>query len=220
MKFICATILFFGLPILGFSQITWDQITADTARGYETESTIETKNKVTFANAGTYRWVRSFDQICKIQNAFCDKVTCYLETTDSAQFTVTAGESFDMICYFYPYDSCCPKDASISLLVYNVNDPSENSTAFYHLDLWCASSSVGEIATSPIKILPNPASNYFEVKSDQKFEMTVTNLLGETINVNRGDRNNTFDISNLIQGVYYVTVQTESRLITQKLIKN
>ncbi len=219
MKYLYTLIALLAMSSMGYSQITWEPANADTARGFETNPDIETHNKVTFTKAGTYRWLRTNLTNCKIQTAICDKNSCYLETTDSADFTVTAGESFDMICHFYPYDSCCPKGASVSLYVFKIDEPTENSTALYHLDLWCDALSVADVYETSIQIMPNPASDQIEISSVNAIQnVVITNLIGESIQVEQLSSNR-FDISALKQGIYLITVLSENKAFTQRFIK-
>jgi hypothetical protein len=213
------TILAFGAVAQG--QITWDNAIADTARGFESKVDIETHNVVTFAQGGTYRWLRTYSEKCKIKTAICDKNSCYLETTDSADFTVTPNESFDMICHFYPYDSCCPEGAMVSLYVFKVDDPSVNSTATYILDLWCETLTVNTVSSNNFTIAPNPAAeqiNLLNMPTDVE-SISVINILGETVlNKNLSVKN--MDISELKAGIYWVAVESKGIRYTQRFIKN
>lgn len=220
MKFILTVATLIGFSSFGFSQITWDKADADTARGFETSEDIETHNKVTFTKAGEYRWVRTYNQSCEVKNAICDKNSCYLETTDSADFTVGEGESFDMICHFYPYNKCCPDIAQVSLYVYKINEPEINSTATYHLDLWCASLSVDVVTSgNAIQVYPNPASSTLFIENvSETSNVSFTSLLGATAQVS-SNGNGSYDISGLTQGVYFVTVETEGETFTKRFVK-
>lgn len=221
MKYILTVISILTFTGFGFAQISWDKANADTARGFETESDIETHNKVTFTKAGTYRWVRTYEQQCSIKTAICDKNSCYLETTDSADFTVDENESFDMICHFYPYNTCCPDGATVTLYVFKIDEPSVNSTATYTLDLWCKSASVGDVSDLNFNIYPNPANDKINISGDldQIQQVEITGISGNVISTSSLD-NNTVDVSGLTAGVYFVAIRTESGVYTQRFIKN
>ena len=209
------------IATFSYSQITWDKAEADTARGFESNPDIETHNVVTFANAGTYRWVRTYKENCKIKTAICDKNSCYLETTDSADFDVTANESFDMICHFYPYDSCCPEGAMVSLYVYKVDEPSVNSTATYYLDLWCESLSVSTTINDQFIIAPNPVNDQVSlINTPEAIEsIEVINVLGETVVI--GDASaKTIQVADLNPGMYWIALKSEGISYTQRFIKN
>ena len=219
MKYIYTLIALVSLSFTGFAQITWDPTPPPPARGFETTADIETHSKVTFTQAGTYRWVRDYKESCAIKTAICDKNACYLETTDSADFTVTELESFDMIAHFYPYDSCCPAGASLDLYVYKVNDPSVNSSITYTLDLWCAKLTVNDLTKSDFNLSPNPVNNVLNINTDAAVDaVTFTNLVGSTMDV-PALGNNTYDVSGLTKGIYLVTITSGNQQFTKRLVK-
>lgn len=202
------------------AQIVWEDAVADTARGFETEDDIETHNKVTFTTPGTYRWVRTFSSPCGVKSAICDKNTCYLETTDSANFDVVANESFDMIAHFYPYGNCCPEGVDLTLYVFKVDEPSVNSTMSFHLDLWCASANVSELESNPFTLSPNPATTEISISGDlsEVYDVTVTDLTGKTVEV-REVAPGKMIVASLPKGTYLVTVLTENAVYTQRFLK-
>ncbi|MCO4820174.1 MAG: T9SS type A sorting domain-containing protein [Bacteroidetes bacterium] len=220
MKKILALFVFGCVASLSYGQITWDQAIADTARGFESNPDIETHNVVTFANPGTYRWVRSYKENCKIKTAICDKNSCYLETTDSADFTVTANESFDMICHFYPYDSCCPEGAMVSLYVYKIDEPSVNSTATYYLDLWCESLSASYTTTAQFILAPNPVTDKVQLMNTPANleSITVLNILGETVATSSINASS-INVASLKSGMYWVAIKSAGVTYTQRFIK-
>lgn len=209
-----------SVTFISQGQITWDQAVADTARGFETKSDIETHNVVTFTQPGTYRWVRTYKESCSIKTAICDKNSCYLETTDSADFTVAANESFDMICHFYPYNKCCPEGAMVSLYVYKVDDPSVNSTATYYLDLWCASLGVNSPENSGFTIAPNPVNDVIHLIDlpNQVSNISVVNILGEKV-MDINNSVSSLNVAELEAGVYWIAVETDGVTLTNRFIK-
>ena len=201
------------------AQISWDKAVADTARGFETNGDIETHNKVTFAKAGVYRWIRTYKQSCSIKTAICDKNSCYLEETDSANFEVVADETFDMICHFYPYDECCPEGAMVSLYVFKVDEPSVNSTATYFLDLWCKSASLVDLSTNSFSVYPNPSSSTLFINSTKNVEeIEIVDLVGNTV-YSAAKNSGSVDISNLRSGVYMIAVKIDGIKMTKRFIK-
>ncbi|MFT5511783.1 MAG: hypothetical protein ACI8SE_000176 [Bacteroidia bacterium] len=220
MKQILTLIAFLSLFTFSQAQISWDNAKADTARGFETNPDIETHNVVTFDVPGNYRWVRTYSEICSVKTAICDKNSCYLETTDSADFTVVADETFDMICHFYPYNKCCPEGATVSLYVYKIDDPSVNSTATYVLDLWCASLSATSVGASMFVIAPNPSQNSIQLLNapNNTQSISVVNILGEKV-IESSEVTNSIDISTLKSGIYWVALKSEGVTYTQRFIK-
>lgn len=83
--------------------------------------------------------------------------------------------------------------------------------------------------SNELHIFPNPSTGimYVELgnKNDVKngnYQMQITNILGETIlQVNSQQNNNaTIDLSAQPNGVYFISLQTDGKQYTQKVIKN
>ncbi|MCB9262148.1 MAG: T9SS type A sorting domain-containing protein [Flavobacteriales bacterium] len=221
MRIFYTLILLCLFALFSNAQITWNKDTADLATGFETESDIETHNVITVANAGNYRWVRKIVQNCgTVKNAICDKNTCYSEDTDSADFSVTDGESFTMVCHFYPFNKCCTDSVVISLYVYNVDFPNVNSTATYILDLWCASASVNSINNQNLIVSPNPATSMLTLSMKElatASEVVISNAEGKQWN--KEIIGNKVDISELNAGIYFITIRNEEKIYTTKFVK-
>lgn len=67
--------------------------------------------------------------------------------------------------------------------------------------------SQAEVFSGDIKIMPNPATDFFKIDTKEKIaEVQIINLLGRIVkqfNANQGDY---FDISGLSSGVYFVKI--------------
>ena len=205
---------------LNAQTIEWDSTASDTIRGFETEESLSAHLGVAFAEAGEYRWVRSYkENNCNIATAVCDINQCWLENTDSATFYVNALESFDMIFYYYPRNKCCPDNATAILTVYKVDEPSKRASAEFALDLWCASSSVEEVVQHHVDIYPNPALNVLSINSSDKVQhVEFVNIVGETIVVPQLTPT-TFDVSKLSKGIYVVNIVGEDRTYSKRFVK-
>jgi hypothetical protein len=129
-------------------------------------------------------------------------------------------ESFKMIAHFYPHDSCCPDGASLDLYVFKIDEPSINSTMTYDLDLWCAKLSVDELSKSDFELSPNPVNDVLSITSDARIDgVSFTNLVGATMEV-PALGSNSYDVSDLSKGVYLVTITSDNKQFTKRLIKN
>jgi len=80
-----------------------------------------------------------------------------------------------------------------------------------------------------VKVYPVPTSRLlnidFETPQDQQIEITMTDMLGKVISTRpvnsvAGINNTTFDMGNLTNGVYFVTINNGQDQITQRVIKN
>jgi len=78
-----------------------------------------------------------------------------------------------------------------------------------------------------ISVYPNPTQNEFNYilySNDKNVTFKVYNLLGELVFTNKVSSNSgiykgTVDLNNKTDGIYFVIAETESKRITQKIIK-
>ena len=69
-----------------------------------------------------------------------------------------------------------------------------------------------------VKIYPNPASNELQISTDQTImSVIVSDINGKTVEVKRF--NNNIDVSTLSSGSYFMQVETESGIFTEKFVK-
>jgi hypothetical protein len=78
---------------------------------------------------------------------------------------------------------------------------------------------------SDIKIFPNPAMDFITVQLPDKFLMpeilTIYNQLGMPVlnmNINGLTNNFVIDISNLVQGLYFLKINSNTSAVTAKMI--
>ncbi|MEY4904369.1 MAG: hypothetical protein RLZZ292_2184, partial [Bacteroidota bacterium] len=71
-----------------------------------------------------------------------------------------------------------------------------------------------------VTIYPNPTANFFELKNAENIEsINVFDVNGRMVQSFSDVNATTFDVSNLPNGIYQVTVKTNGTLTTSKLIK-
>ena len=75
-------------------------------------------------------------------------------------------------------------------------------------------------ASSAIQVYPNPASTEIKINlpSENNFEIEIINTLGQTVMVSKAQPQNTIDISQFSNGIYFVRIQTADFIETKKLI--
>lgn len=201
------------------AQISWDNMKPDTVFTFETTPDVEVHNKITFADSGTYRWVREFVSTCPITSAICDKNTCYLETVDSAVFFADAKESFTMIAHFYPNNNCC-KHAKINLHIYKIADPKVKSTAEYNISLWCSSLGNQNREVKNLSVYPNPCTTSLEVSDVTEFDaFYITDQLGRKMIIQTNDNSGKIDVSALNPGYYVISFLSEGTTFNKSFIK-
>ncbi|MBI1307899.1 MAG: T9SS type A sorting domain-containing protein [Bacteroidetes bacterium] len=213
----------FALTMVSFglnAQITWDHQKPDTVFRPETDLDVEVHNNVTFQDSGVYRWVRSVITTCPITSAICDKNTCYLETVDSANFEVTANESFPVLCHFYPDNNCC-KHAKVLLKIYKISDPKITSTAEYNISLWCTQLSVTDASSSKLEVYPNPVQDFLNINLQpaNKAKLDVYNELGVLVISKVIESTELVDLTELNKGIYTVVTSTTEGTFRKRIVK-
>lgn len=85
-----------------------------------------------------------------------------------------------------------------------------------------AGTGISEISQSDLSIYPNPASNVLYINSIKNIDMIqISNILGENISTIKVNNSNTsIDISNLSDGMYFLTLfDTNGIAVTKKFSK-
>jgi len=70
-----------------------------------------------------------------------------------------------------------------------------------------------------ITIYPNPSSNYFTLSNINTGNYTITNLLGEFIQQGELSPNKKISMATIPKGIYYISVNNESKYFTGKIMK-
>lgn len=83
----------------------------------------------------------------------------------------------------------------------------------------CMIDAVEEMDISPISLYPNPASGVTHIEGVEAAEVQAYNALGQLVKTVQGT--NEINISNLKQGVYFVSIITENKeRFIRKIVKN
>ena len=101
------------------------------------------------------------------------------------------------------------------LLALNTSDLSYNTNPVLSID--------DNTINKGIKYFPNPTSNivHFEISNFESFVYTLTNQLGQQLEVGNLDQSNkTINLSNLQNGIYFVTLRNQQKNTTIKVIKH
>ncbi|MBK6729532.1 MAG: T9SS type A sorting domain-containing protein [Bacteroidetes bacterium] len=82
--------------------------------------------------------------------------------------------------------------------------------------------SVNTISQNAISVYPNPANNYLNIKSDFEFpfDIIIVNSNGETVITVTNYSENTIDISNLTNGMYFLKMHSQKNTCFQYFIKS
>ena len=156
-------------------------------------------------------WVRTeLEMPAGWGSAICDKTACYFETVGERALDLLADEqsNFDVHVYTHgmPGDS-----AVIQFCVFEVNDTTTSQCKTYTFRSNLSSVSSVEEDNVALKILPNPASNYFTINSEASIgRVEMYNVIGSKIRTFDSRETASFGISDLHPGIYLVRIYNEA----------
>ena len=134
----------------------------------------------------------------------------------SGCFTASGGERFMTIGNFE-----LPPNTNVQYL-------GGGTFSYYYIDdisvVDCTGVGVSEVNDdAEVSVYPNPASNTITIVCTKcKIQrIKIYDVLGEEVNSLKptGNSRIEIDVSNLIQGVYFVTIQTEKGIVRKKVVK-
>ncbi|HMI06832.1 MAG TPA: T9SS type A sorting domain-containing protein [Flavobacterium sp.] len=170
----------------------------------------------------------------------------YLEVTDmSIPFTAEDQPYFPTVAeYFIPNPSDgniniegfaltpkCPESGTASAWLCRDVESGEDDAIKQNALKWfspftaagtCAPLSVRTAVENTVALYPNPGNNRItiSISENDDFMISWTNVLGQTVLRMKNNNGNTFDVSGLQNGVYFVEVTTEDSSTIIKWIKN
>jgi len=102
------------------------------------------------------------------------------------------------------------------------HNPTDNYFTYFSVT-GIPTQSIEHYEKTPLKmsLFPNPATKQATVKFEGKGNITITNMLGQTVyHVENVENKTQIPLNNMNTGVYFVTVRSGSSIATQKLIVN
>ena len=86
---------------------------------------------------------------------------------------------------------------------------------------WTMGTAINDINNSIFNVYPNPTNGLFTIELDdnEKYDVAVNNVLGQTVySTNTDGMNTTIDLSNFDKGVYNVELKNKNAIYTEKVI--
>ncbi len=85
--------------------------------------------------------------------------------------------------------------------------------------------STDDLPESGIKIYPNPTSKFIHIdfpnhKIQKRSKLLICNLLGKKIKEENNFSSNTIDVSNILEGIYLLKIETGNKSFVFKFVKN
>ncbi|MCL2040735.1 MAG: T9SS type A sorting domain-containing protein [Bacteroidales bacterium] len=100
------------------------------------------------------------------------------------------------------------------------HDPTDNYFYHFYVECWDPFA-IETIESNPLalRVIPNPASGQATVTFDGKGNITLYNMIGQTVyHAENIEKEKIIPLNNMAAGVYFVTVRTGNAMATQKLV--
>lgn len=228
MKHVIPAILFFSLTLLPAVYMQAQSIIAveDTvvADIFEIDlsedfTDLELKTRVTNVSDSTIRlkWTRlELDKPGEWDTQVCDNIECYIPLVSSnidpglgldAPVVLEPDSSLDMILYVVPNGVAGMGRIDLDLSL--ADRPDEIlATIVYLPDVRERTvSNVEELLAPNLRIYPNPAADYFELTSHEGIdEIIISDMFGRQIRTYAAVSGKSYDISQLSNGIYLVSL--------------
>lgn len=180
---------------------------------------------VIFANLNDTNYIAYAPQITK------DGLELYytrlLKNSTNTEICVAVRNSivdvFSLPIVLYSNPGFFPEAASPTADKQAIYYHQRDASSLFHIYLRyrTGTASIEENQITPLfKIYPNPTNSYFNVElqnPDEEFILTITSTLGQVIHKTNSDI--IIDISNFMNGMYYITVEQNDLLWTTKITK-
>lgn len=197
---------------LGFSQIAWEEDTynyaiASPSAGDHNIETHLLNNGASTINVG---WTRTIEEMPSAwSNYICDPNLCYGPATSEcpvANPVILAGGATGAFSIHVLTDANCGF-ANIKLDVHDFNG-TELASANFIYEV-CASS-IDDPSFDDIEMYPNPTKAIFMLTANQLVDrIEVFNIVGSKIKAFATSPDNSYDISDLTQGFYFVSLMND-----------
>ncbi len=162
------------------------------------------------------RWERIInDKPDSWETAVCDVNLCYFPTVSTKEFILPPNfADGQMLVHAYPgkepggidENGAVPGTAHVKIKITNLNDAADSLITEYNITVTGSPiTSISEVELKALKIFPNPASGYFRLTETQEIKaLVVYNILGRKVRTFDVTSNQSYNISDLPNGVYLV----------------
>ncbi len=152
--------------------------------------------------------------------SLCDYTSCYVGIPATGTMTpISLADAQNGIGGYFNL-SVNPKNVEgvgfLELYVYDANDHERGDTVSWTLTYNKAVSTNELEAAKSFKIYPNPAQDVLNIEFKGAYTGAIFNGLGKKVLSLAGDQNQTVDVSNLTNGVYFISCQDESGQVFNK----
>ena len=159
-------------------------------------------------NTGNFRWVRTTNaQVAGWQTSICDINTCYLPTTDSADFTLNGRSNSNIDCHLYPNQ--VQGNGTVVVTVFEVSNRANAVTVVYRFSTHAAG--LNSIGQPGLSAFPNPTQDWVTVDVDLPISQTISaslhDIQGRSVRqITLSPGRNQVDLSTLPRACYMLLV--------------
>lgn len=140
--------------------------------------------------------------------AVCDKNTCYLTTTETAEFNLASGEENTMNVYIYPENN--EGMAIVEVTVTDKNNEEIFVKGTYYFN--ATPNSTRDLAGTAVEVYPNPAAGRYRIANAPSLQQVeVFSMTGRSVYRSRISSGDWLDIQHLPKGSYLLRMIDENR---------
>lgn len=224
MKTLYTFCLILGFAFTGFAQdflFNGDQHVTIEMDGYTATEYIYISTPA--PEAITYEFVQESNTMpIEWQFSLCDYTNCYIGIPNSGTMTPISlseaeggTEGYFMLTIM---NQGISGSGTVELWVYDSNDYERGAFVSWTVN-YVGEVSVDENAAAAIQVYPNPTTDVLNVKVQGAFTGEILNELGQNVLALKGTSTQSFDVSGLDAGIYFVSIQTATGdLMRQRLV--
>jgi len=173
-------------------------------------------------NPGNFRWVRTSNaQVTGWQTSICDLNTCYLPTTDSADFNLIGRGNSNIDCHLYPNQTL--GTGTVVVRIFEITNRANAVTVVYRFSTHAAG--LNEPNAVRLTAFPNPTPDWVAVEVDPRavrsFPARICDSRGSVVQrTELHPGRNPIDLGMLPSGVYLLSSEDHSIRTSLRLVKH
>lgn len=193
-----------------------DEEMANTFEIYDITFTTPTPEAITFM------WERVSDSfLSEWDYSLCDYTGCYVAVPPTGTMTpITLLQSQNGTNGFLKMNighQGFNGDGLVEIYVYDASDYNRGDTVSFHLSI--NGLSIGEVSpNNSVIVSPNPANDLVSISGSTANSVSIYSSLGKHVMNLEGNGNGSFDVSELVSGVYILKFENDYQSFTKRLI--
>jgi hypothetical protein len=173
-------------------------------------------------NPGNFRWVRTSNtQVSGWQTSVCDINTCYLASTDSADFTLNGRSNSNIDCHLYPNQ--VQGSGTVVVRIFEVSNRANAVIVVYRFSTHAAG--LNNSSQVHLSAFPNPTRDWVTVDIDLPINTavlaTLTDLQGKSLReLTLSPGRNQISLISLPVGSYLLSVSDPRYPARLRILRN